>query len=199
MRTMSFKSIPNNAKKQVSKSENTKTGVTEGIRSLFEDQLKGIYWTEKVLIKTLPKIIKNASSEKLIEALTEHLKSTIEHVTRLEKIFSIIGIKPIAKISEAVEGLIKETAEIIAETEKGVIRDAGIISVVRKIEHYEIATYGTLVTFAKKLEVGGTTSLLEETLYEENDMDDILFAIAKSIDTEAFYESDYYYVMEEYY
>src|SRR5918993_5579558 len=119
-----------------------------GLRELFQDSLKDIYWAEKALTKALPKMLKQATSEELITALTEHIEVTQEQVTRLDEVFAALGMKPQAKKCEAIEGLIKEGNEIMESTAQGVVRDAGIIAASQKIEHYEIATYGTLCAFA---------------------------------------------------
>jgi len=174
-------------KKSTSKTEdvNSKTKKKEsdpaqGLRELFVDELKDIYWAEKALTKAIPKMIKNASSDELIDALTSHLAVTEEHITRLEEVFSSIEVKPQAKKCEAMEGLIKEAGEIMENTEKGMVRDAGIILAGQKVEHYEIATYGTLCTFAKTLGEEDAASLLQETLNEEKEADEKLSEIAES-------------------
>ena len=113
-------------------------------------------------------------------ALKEHLAITGEQVTRLEQVFESIGTKAQAKKCEAMEGLIKEAEEIMESTEEGVVRDAGIISAGQKVEHYEIATYGTLCAFAKILGEDEAVSLLEETLNEEKEADQKLTEVAES-------------------
>ncbi len=158
---------------------------SEGLRNLFEDELKDIYWAEKALTKAIPKMIKNATSEELINALTDHLEATNGHVTRLEEVFTIIGAKAEAKKCEAMAGLIKEAEEIMEQNDKGAVRDAGIILAGQKVEHYEIATYGTLAAFSKTLGENEATSLLEETLNEEKEADQALSEIADSINVEA--------------
>ena len=156
------------------------------LRELFEDQLKDIYWAEKALTKAIPKMIQNASSQELIDALTEHLEVTKQQVTRCEEIFEAIGEEPEAKKCEAMEGLIKEGAEIMESTESGSVRDAGIIGAAQKVEHYEIASYGTLVSWAKQLGETEAASLLEETLNEEKEADVALTEVAEgSINEEA--------------
>ena len=148
-----------------------KATAAEGLRELFEDSLKDIYWAEKALTKALPKMSKNATSENLKKAIDEHLTVTQEQVSRLEKVFEIIGKKASAKKCEAMEGLIKEGESIIQETQPGAVRDAGIIAASQKIEHYEIATYGTLCAFAKTLGEEKAVKLLETTLAEEKEAD----------------------------
>src|SRR6185312_14144549 len=108
----------------------------------FADELKDIYWAEKHLVKTLPKMKKGATSPELQNAITDHLAVTKEHVTRLEEVFGILGKKPVAKKCDAMAGITEEGDGILEETEKGTAtRDVGIILAAQKVEHYEIATY----------------------------------------------------------
>lgn len=151
-----------------------KSSAAEGLRELFIDSLKDIYWAEKALIKALPKMAKNATSENLIKAIKDHLAVTEEQKERLEKVFSLIGEKAVAKKCDAMEGLIKEGESIMEETEKGPVRDAGIIAASQKIEHYEIATYGTLAAFGVTLGEDDAVLLLEKTLAEEKEADTLL-------------------------
>jgi len=151
------------------------------LMQLFEDQLKDIYWAEKALTKALPKMIKNATSEELIEVLNSHLKETEGQITRLEQVFELIEKKAAAKKCDAMEGLIKEGESIMEECEGGPMRDAGIISAGQKIEHYEIATYGTLRTFATTLGLTEVAELLDLTLEEEKTADKTLTEVALSV------------------
>jgi len=178
--TTKSKSAQNGTKKQTDKPITAKPDAAQGLRDLFEDELKDIYWAEKALTKAIPKMIKNTTSEELETALKEHLAITQEQVTRLEQVFESIGTKAQAKKCEAMEGLIKEAEEIMESTEEGVVRDAGIISAGQKVEHYEIATYGTLCAFAKILGEDEAVSLLEETLNEEKEADQKLTEVAES-------------------
>jgi len=148
-----------------------KSSAAEGLRELFVDSLKDIYWAEKALTKALPKMAKNATSENLIAAINDHLAVTKEQVTRLEQVFEIVGEKAQAKKCDAMDGLIKEGEGIMEETETGPVRDAGIIAASQKIEHYEIATYGTLCAFAKTLGENEAMELLATTLAEEKEAD----------------------------
>jgi len=154
--------------------------VAQGLRDLFEDELKDIYWAEKTLTKAIPKMAKNATSEELVDALNDHLEVTKGHVQRLEESFRILGKAARAKKCEAMAGLVKEAEEIMEDTEEGVVRDAGIISAGQKVEHYEIATYGTLCAFAKTLGEDEVASLLQQTLDEEKEADRKLTEIAES-------------------
>ena len=150
------------------------------LMKLFEEELKDIYWAEKALTKAIPKMIKNATSADLIEALENHLMETEEQVKRAEQVFELTGKKAVAKKCEAMEGLIKEAEEIMEECEEGAMRDAGIISAGQKVEHYEIASYGTLRQFAETLGLSGAVTLLEETLNEEKIADEKLTEVALS-------------------
>jgi ferritin-like metal-binding protein YciE len=160
----------NNSKKDENKTASKKTAA-EGLRELFVDSLKDIYWAEKALTKALPKMAKNATAQNLIDAINDHLTVTEKQVTRLEQVFEIVGEKVAAKKCDAMEGLIKEGESIVEETESGPVRDAGIIAASQKIEHYEIATYGTLAAFAKTLGEEQAAELLHQTLEEEKAAD----------------------------
>ena len=162
------------------KSGNGNSKTAEGLRDLFVDELKDIYWAEKALTKAIPKMIKNATSEDLINALQDHLEVTKGHVERCEKAFDMMGMPARAKKCQAMEGLTKEAEEIMESTEEGVVRDAGIISAAQKVEHYEIATYGTLCAFAKTIGENEIANLLEKTLKEERQADDTLTQVAES-------------------
>jgi ferritin-like metal-binding protein YciE len=188
------------AKANQKKSKDTKQSMSEknadpakGLRDLFESELKDIFWAEKTLTKTLSKMITNARSPELINAISEHLDHTIAQVTRLEKVFSLLGARAVAKKCETIDGLVKEAEEIIGNTIEGVVRDAGIISAAQKIGHYEIATYGTLCAFADSLGEPAVADLLKMTLEEEKEADEVLNGIAKSsINLQAYEEdSDY--------
>ena len=155
------------------------------LMKLFEDELMDIYWAENALTKAIPKMVKNASSPDLKEALESHLEQTREQVGRVEMVFKIIGKKAIAKKCEAMEGLIKEGGEIMEDCEEGAMRDAGIITAGQKIEHYEIASYGTLRQFAETLGLTEAVTLLEATLSEEKAADAKLSEVAQTINIEA--------------
>jgi len=157
-----------------------KSDAAKGLKSLFEDMLADIYWAEKALTKALPKMMKNATSPELKEALQEHLTVTQEQVKRVEEVFSMLGKPAKAKKCPAMEGLIKEGEEILEATQQGVVRDAGIIAAGQKIEHYEIASYGTLCAFARTLGEDEIAGLLDETLAEEKEADETLTQVALS-------------------
>jgi len=148
-----------------------KSTAAEGLKELFIDSLKDIYWAEKALVKALPKMAKNATTPNLISGLTNHTAETEEHIARLEQVFEIIGKKAVAKKCEAMDGLLKEGQDIMESTEPGPVRDAGIIAASQKVEHYEIATYGTLCAFAKTLGYDDAAAILHTTLEEEKQAD----------------------------
>jgi ferritin-like metal-binding protein YciE len=193
MKTTTKKPVKRPAKKMaaaISRVAKKKPGVADGLRELFIDELKDIYWAEKALTKAIPKMIKNSTSQELIKALKTHLEETNGQVERLEEIFASIGAKAVAKKCEAMEGIIKEASEIMQETEEGAVRDAGIISAGQKVEHYEIATYGTLVAFAKALGEEEAISLLVETLNEEKQADEILSQVSEKVNAQALSDTD---------
>jgi len=144
------------------------------LKDLFIDSLKDIYWAENALVSALPKMIQNATSPLLTSAIKEHLEVTKNQVVRLEAVFELLGEKAEGKKCEAMAGLLKEGDSILEETVPGPVRDAGIIAASQKIEHYEIATYGTLCAFAKTLGENDAVKLLTQTLAEEKEADMVL-------------------------
>lgn len=151
------------------------------LEEFFHDELKDIYWAEKHLVKTLPKMVKAATSEELKAAFADHLQVTQGHVGRLEEVFNILGYKPQAKKCEAMAGITKEGDDIISDTEKGTsTRDVGLIFSGQKVEHYEIATYGSLTQLAKTLGHDDVAQILNTTLQEEKEADDSLTDIAET-------------------
>jgi ferritin-like metal-binding protein YciE len=147
----------------------------------FKDGLKDIYWAEKHLVKTLPKLKKAAHSPDLQKAFQDHLEVTKEHVSRLERIFDILGEKSQATKCPAMEGITKEGEDIIDETEDDTAtRDVGLIMAGQKAEHYEIATYGGLAQLARTLDQQEIVGLLENTLKEEKEADQLLTSIAEN-------------------
>lgn len=157
-----------------------KSHAAQGLRDLFEVELKDIHWAEKALVGALQKMVKNASSPELIRALKKHLTETQEHITRIKKVYETIGSKVAERKCNAMEGLIKESEIIMKDTELGVVRDAGIIAVAQKMEHYEIATYGTLHAYAVTLGEEEAEELLALNLEEEKKTDVLLTKIATS-------------------
>jgi ferritin-like metal-binding protein YciE len=150
------------------------------LMKLFEEELKDMYWAEKALTKALPKMAKKATSDELMEAIENHLRETEEQVNKLEQVFEVIGKKAQAKKCEAMAGLIKEAEEIMKDSDEGAMRDAGIISAAQKVEHYEIASYGTLRTFAQTLGLDEAVELLDAILEEEKAADQKLTEVAEA-------------------
>jgi ferritin-like metal-binding protein YciE len=161
------------------KNADSEYGVEETkLMKLFEDSLKDIYWAEKALTKALPKMAKKATSDELVQAIEDHLEETEGQVEKVEQVFDIIGKKPQTKKCEAMNGLIKEAEEMMKENDAGAMRDASIIAASQKVEHYEIATYGTLRTFAQTLGFNDAAAVLEDILNEEKNADEKLTEIA---------------------
>ena len=151
------------------------------LKDFFTDELKDIYWAEKHLVKTLPKMQKASTSPELQQAFADHLEVTKTQVSRLEQVFELMGKKAQAKKCDAMEGITKEGSGIIEETEKGsATRDVGLILAAQKVEHYEIATYGGLAQLARTLGLDDVAEILETTLGEEKEADSTLTEIAES-------------------
>ncbi len=151
------------------------------LKEFFIDELKDIYWAEKHIVTTLPKMKKAATSDELKDAFEDHLTVTKTHVTRLEKAFGMMGEKAQAKKCDAMDGIIREGASIIEDTEEGTAtRDVGLVLAAQKVEHYEIATYGGLIQLAKTLGHEDVADLLYETIKEEEEADQLLTKVAES-------------------
>ncbi|KEQ31152.1 hypothetical protein N180_02570 [Pedobacter antarcticus 4BY] len=147
----------------------------------FVDELKDIYWAEKHLVKALPKMKKAATSKELAAAFEKHTEETNTHIQTLEKVFELLDEKAQAKKCDAMAGLLEEADSIIADTDQGtLVRDAGLILAAQKVEHYEIATYGTLRTFAENMGHTDVVELLQGTLDDEKATDEALTGIAES-------------------
>jgi ferritin-like metal-binding protein YciE len=152
-----------------------------GLRTFFIDSLQDIYYAEKHLVEALETLEGKATTQNLKNAFAEHRDVTLGHVSRLEEVFSILGEEAKTRKCEAIKGIIKEADAIIDETESDTLtRDAALILAAQKAEHYEIATYGTLATFARTLGEHQVASLLHETLEEEKEADEMLTNIAES-------------------
>jgi ferritin-like metal-binding protein YciE len=157
-----------------------KPNAAQGLRDLFVDELKYLYWAESAYTRAIPNLIANASSVNLQETLTTYLHTSKIQVARIKKIFSFLNETPEAIKCEAMTGLIKETEQIMIETERGMVRDAGIIFTSQKVKHYKIAAYGTLCSFGKTLGEFKSAALLQKTLLEEKSADKLLSHIAES-------------------
>jgi ferritin-like metal-binding protein YciE len=153
---------------------------SDALRELLLAELRDIYWAEQALVDAIPKMAEKASSEELKQALTNHLNETRQHVARLEKVFEALGEEAEAEECEAMAGLIEEAEDLVSEMPQDMVRDAAIIASAQKIEHYEIATYGTLCAFAEILGETDVVQHLEETLEEEKSADQTLTDIALS-------------------
>ena len=151
------------------------------LKHLYVEELKDLYNAENQLVKALPKIAKAATAEDLRAGFEEHLEQTKGHVDRLEKIFKALGESPKGKKCKGMEGLIKEGAEMIEEDPAPEELDAGLISAAQRVEHYEIAGYGCVATYANLLGEGEAESLLRQTLDEEKETDKKLTQLAEHI------------------
>ena len=151
----------------------------ETLEDLFEDGLRDIYYAEKAILKSLPKMAKKAGHEDLKEAFNEHVQMTNKQVQRLEQVFQMIGVKPRAKKCPAMDGLVAEAEEIMKEAEDEDVRDAGMLGCAQSVEHYEISRYGTLKAWAQRLGMDEAVQLLDETLQEEKETDSKLTMLAE--------------------
>lgn len=185
------KNSKKNAPKNKGKISNHGPEQKSKLEEFFVDELKDIYWAEKHLTKVLPKMHKAATTSELKQSFVDHLKVTENHITRLEKAFEMLGKKAQAKKCDAMAGITKEGEGIISETDKGSItRDVGLILAAQKVEHYEIATYGSLAQLARTIGNNELANLLDQTLEEEKSADRMLTDIAENkINLEAFQEN----------
>jgi len=153
---------------------------------LFHESLKDIYFAEKKILTALPKMAKAAQSEELTAAFEQHRAETEEHVSRLEQVFELIDQKPHGKTCPAIVGIIEEGQEIAEDYKDSPALDAGLLAAAQAVEHYEIARYGTLRTWAQELGLKDAVSLLSKTLDEESKTDSLLTKLAqKSVNREA--------------
>ncbi len=159
-------------------SRNKSSTVISGLADLLKKRLQTIYWAESELVKTLPTLKEQSNSQELQAAIAEHIVQTQLHVTRLEEIFLALNEKVAAMKCEGLQGILKEGALSISESEEGPVRDAAIIGACQMVEHFEIASYGTLAAYAKVLNEKQVLDLLLKTLTEEKKSDQVLSAIA---------------------
>jgi ferritin-like metal-binding protein YciE len=152
---------------------------------LYVEELKDLYSAENQLVKALPKMAKAASSYELRQGFEEHLEQTKGHMQRLEKVFQALEESPKGKKCEGMEGLIEEGAEVMEENFEDSLMDAALIGAAQRVEHYEIAAYGTVCAFAKELGQAEQASLLTETLEEEKETDEKLTELAQQINAQA--------------
>jgi ferritin-like metal-binding protein YciE len=157
------------------------------LEDLFVEQLKDVYDAEQRLVEALPKMADAANSSSLKSAFREHLEETRNHVTRLEQVFNSIGVEPERQTCQAMKGLVSEGSEIIdSKGSNPAVRDAGLIAAAQRVEHYEMAAYGTARTFAEQLGMSQAADLLQSTLDEEEAADEKLTQLAtQKINAEA--------------
>jgi ferritin-like metal-binding protein YciE len=153
----------------------------ETMEDLFLEQIEDLYDAEKRLVKALPKIADATTSQSLRQAIESHLLETEGHVGRLEKIFGILGQEPKAKTCDAMKGLISEGEDVISDIDESPLRDAAIIASANRVEHYEIAAYGSARTFAETLGLNDAATLLQQTLQEEKMADQKLTQLAEGM------------------
>ena len=153
----------------------------DNLKKLYVEELRDLYNAENQLVKALPKMAKAASSDELKQAFEDHLEQTEGHVERLEEIFKGLDESPKGKTCKAMKGLVEEGSEILEEEGEDSVLDAGIIAAAQKVEHYEIASYGTVRTFAQLLGEDEAAELLQETLDEEGEADKLLNQLAQEI------------------
>ena len=153
----------------------------QSLEELFVDKLKDVYDAEKRITKALPKMVKNASSEELSAAFQEHLEQTEGHIERLDRIFENLGVTPGRKVCHGMMGLLEEGKELMEQDGAAPVMDAARIGAAQSVEHYEIASYGCLKTWAELLDKNEEAGLLKETLAEEEETDRKLTEIAKGI------------------
>src|ERR671912_2823886 len=149
------------------------------LNALFLHQLKDTYFAEKAILKALPQMAEAAQSEELRGAFAVHLKETEGQVKRLDQVFKILGEKPEGVECKAIQGIIAEGEEVLEEFSDGEALDAGLIAAAQAVEHYEITRYGTLLAWAKQLELSEVQELLEATLIEEENTDELLSELAE--------------------
>jgi ferritin-like metal-binding protein YciE len=152
----------------------------KNLRELFHETLKDIYFAEKKILSALPKMAKAAQSQELKAAFEKHEKETEEHVARLEKVFEEIDQTPRGKSCDAIMGIIEEGQEVMKEFKGAPALDAGLLAAAQAVEHYEIARYGTLKTWAAELQLNQAVKLLDMTLGEEKKTDETLTKLAQS-------------------
>lgn len=153
---------------------------SKGLHELFHDTLKDIYFAEKKILATLPKMAKAAQSTDLKAAFEKHHSQTQDHVARLEKVFGVIDRKPVGKTCDAIMGITSEGAEIMDEYKGSPALDAGLLAAAQAVEHYEISRYGTLRAWAQELGISEAVELLDMTLGEEKDTDAALTQLAEA-------------------
>lgn len=169
------------SKKDMAPREST----ADSLKKLYEEDLKDIYWAENHLLGVLPRMAGAAESPELRTAFEEHLAQTKNHVSRLKRVFESSGLKVTAKKCEAMDGLTKEGDKVIESHAKGCVRDTGLIIASQKVEHYEIAAYGSLRTLAQVMRLDEAAGVLQETLDEEGSANRVLTELSRTINEQA--------------
>ena len=157
----------------------------DSLQKLYIEELRDLYNAENQLVKALPKMAKHAAHQELKQAFEDHLEQTKEHVERLDEIFKRLDERPTGKTCKGMKGLIEEGSEILEKDGDASVLDAALIGAAQRVEHYEIAAYGTVCNFAKQLGLRDALELLKETLDEEEQTDKRLSEIANTVNLEA--------------
>ena len=174
----------------IPENENNTAEKKQGLMKVFLEEIKDIYGAEKQLLQALPELAEAADSDELTEAFETHLEQTRQHAKRLEQVFSMLGEDRETKKCKAMEGLIEEGKEIIKDFEKGPVRDCALIISAQKVEHYEIAAYGSLCELAEVMGKHKIANLLDTTLEEEEETDALLTGIAEKVNECAMEEAE---------
>lgn len=153
----------------------------KNLTSLFHDQLRDIYYAERKIVKALPKMARGAQSEELKAAFKTHKDETEIHIERLQKVFEILGKRAQGKTCPAIDGILEEGEELLEEYKGESAIDAGLVAAAQAVEHYEMARYGTLKTWAMALGMQDAADLLDETLQEEGKTDELLTSLAETV------------------
>src|SRR3954453_8817469 len=157
---------------------------------LFIDELKDIYSAEKQAVRAYPRLVKRVESDELKQAMQTHLEQTKEQVNRLDRIFELLDKRASGKTCEGMKGLLEEAAQHVEEIEPGPVLDAALIGALQRVEHYEIASYGTVATLAEAMGQEEIKELLGETLEEEKETDELLTGVAQNVNSEALEDAD---------
>jgi ferritin-like metal-binding protein YciE len=157
----------------------------KSLHDLYIEELRDLYHAEKQILKALPKVIENTKSSELSTALSNHLEETKGHVTRLEQVFQLHNLEAKAETCEGMKGILSEGEDILGHDENLDVRDAGIVAGCQKVEHYEIASYGSVRTWAEQMGHKQSARLLQQTLDEEKRADQKLTEIAQRLNVEA--------------
>ncbi len=155
------------------------------IEKLFVEELKDLHSAEKQITKTLPKLIEAATSTELKKAFEHHLKETEGQIVRLDKAFEMLGTRPKEKTCDGMKGILSEGSEMLHETKEGDVRDVALISAAQRVEHYEMAAYGSVRSYAEQLNQSQIATLLQETLEEEKAADKKLTEISQKVNSRA--------------